>query len=188
MAIKQTITLCLFSFLALILTINGVDVAAPAPSVDCMSTLMNMMDCLTFAENGSTITKPEKGCCPGLKMVVEQNVECLCELFKNSANFGISLDFKKALSLPSVCHVKTPPFSECNITLPGVSSPVTSPVASGPSNGDASSTPTGEASISTSPGPSPSKSTAAIQIKAHPFTTITIAIFASTMLIFRNSI
>ncbi|KAJ3676982.1 hypothetical protein LUZ60_002706 [Juncus effusus] len=127
MAIKQTLTLCLFSFLALTLTINGAEVASPP--ADCMSTLMNMADCLTFAENGSTITKPEKGCCPGLKMVVDQNVVCLCQLFTNSADLGITLDFKKALTLPSVCHVKTPPFSECNITLPGVSSPTTPPVS-----------------------------------------------------------
>ncbi|KAJ3673761.1 hypothetical protein LUZ60_005753 [Juncus effusus] len=189
MAMKQTLTLtlCLFSFLALILTINGADVASsPAPSVDCNSVIMNMADCLTFVENGSTIAIPEKTCCDGLKTVLKQNPICLCETFKNSADFGIALDMKKALTLPKACHVKTPPFSECNITIPGVTSSATSPVSSAtPSTGDdTSSPPTGSITDSSDSAP-PTKSVAA-QIKAHPFTIITI--FASIMVIYRNAI
>ncbi|KAJ3673762.1 hypothetical protein LUZ60_005754 [Juncus effusus] len=193
MAMKQTFTLCLLSFLALILTINGADVASPAPSVDCSSVILSMADCLTFVENGSTIAIPEKTCCDGLKIVLKQNPICLCETFKNSADFGIVLDMKKALTLPKACHVKTPPFSECNITLPGVTSPATSPatspVSSGtpPSSGDNTALPpTGSVSTdSSASAPPPSKSMAA-QINTHLFTLV--AIFASIMVIYCNYI
>lgn len=94
---------------------DGAPVAAPAPSPDCSSALLDLADCLSFVENGSTVAKPEGQCCSGLKKVVKEDVICLCEVLKQGPSLGVNLT--KALTLPSACKLSTPPFSKCNSLL-----------------------------------------------------------------------
>ncbi|KAL7174588.1 hypothetical protein ACSBR2_033770 [Camellia fascicularis] len=125
---------------------------APGPGGamdDCMSKLLNMSDCLTYVEAGSNLTKPDKGCCPELAGLVESDPICLCQLLGNtSATIGIQIELNKALNLPTVCAVQTPPISLCSAIgnpapsptsneAPGAMSP--SPAASGNSGNAASS-------------------------------------------------
>ncbi|GLT81867.1 hypothetical protein SLE2022_002960 [Rubroshorea leprosula] len=102
---------------------------AAAPGSDCTTSLLNMSDCLSYVTNGSTATKPDKGCCPELAGLLESSPVCLCYLFdKNiTASFGIILDTSRALKLPSVCGLTTPPVSLCSAII-GV--PVGSPTGS----------------------------------------------------------
>ncbi|GMP91927.1 hypothetical protein CsSME_00042388 [Camellia sinensis var. sinensis] len=109
---------------------------APGPggAMDCMTSLANMSDCLTYVQAGSNLTRPDKACCPELAGLVESNPICLCQLLGNtSATIGIQIELNKALNLPTVCAVQTPPISTCA----GAMSP--SPAASGNSGNAASS-------------------------------------------------
>lgn len=88
--------------------------AAP-PSADvCLAAITNMSDCLTFVEDGSKLKKPDKGCCPELAGLVDSNPICLCQLLGNSDSIGIKIDNNKALKLPSLCGVPTPPVTTCS--------------------------------------------------------------------------
>ncbi|KAJ8770619.1 hypothetical protein K2173_021266 [Erythroxylum novogranatense] len=80
---------------------------------ECTNLVLSMADCLTYVMNGSTTTKPEKTCCSGLKTVLDTDAECLCEAFKNSAQFGVALNVSKALTLPAACKLHAPPASKC---------------------------------------------------------------------------
>ncbi|CAL9138854.1 unnamed protein product [Musa acuminata var. zebrina] len=128
---------------------DGVTVSAPAPSPDCSSALLELADCLAFVEDGSTVAKPAGTCCSGLKKVVEKEVSCLCDVFKQGASLGVNIT--KALTLPSACGVSTPPFSKCNTDIAGVLAAATVP---SPSPGAPSSASTG------APSPLPGKSSA----------------------------
>lgn len=86
---------------------------APSPALDCFPYLLNLSDCLTFVEGGSNLTKPDPGCCPELSNLVDTQPVCLCQLLGNSGQMGISVDVNKALKLPNVCNVTTPPVSLC---------------------------------------------------------------------------
>ncbi|CAL9100495.1 unnamed protein product [Musa textilis] len=107
---------------------EGAPVGAPAPSPDCSSALLDLADCLSFVENGSTVAKPEGQCCSGLKKVVKEHVICLCDVLKQGPSLGVNLT--KALTLPSACGLSTPPFSKCNISIAGVpaAAPAPTPV------------------------------------------------------------
>lgn len=96
----------------------GTETAA-APTADCLANLLNMSDCVPYAEVGSNLTKPDKACCPELAGLVEGAPQCLCYLFdgKTAQQFGINVDMDRALKLPSVCSVATPPTSLCSRTL-----------------------------------------------------------------------
>lgn len=87
--------------------------AAPAPSVDCISLISTMTDCLPFVSNGSTDTKPAGNCCNGLKTVLEADASCLCVAFKSSAQLGVVLNVTKATALPAACQVSAPSVAEC---------------------------------------------------------------------------
>ncbi|KAM7470450.1 hypothetical protein LguiA_008633 [Lonicera macranthoides] len=143
MSMNKITTLVIFTTLALLCnapnvysaTQSSAPAPAPGPAVDCTGVILNMADCLSFVSNDSKVDKPTALCCSGLKTVLKTNAECLCEGFKNSANFGIVLNITKALTLPSACHVKAPPFSKCGISLGPSAAPVSSPTASAPSTG-----------------------------------------------------
>lgn len=90
---------------------------AAAPEADCSSALVSLAGCLSFVEEGSKETKPQRECCSSLKEVVKKEVGCLCQAFKQSADLGVKLNITKALALPSACGVKTPPFSKCNLAV-----------------------------------------------------------------------
>lgn len=92
--------------------------AAPSPgSDDCFSSLINLSDCLTFVEEGSNLTKPDKGCCPEFSKLSNTQPVCLCQLLGDPNKIGIPIDTKKALKLPSACGVNTPPVSLCSGTF-----------------------------------------------------------------------
>ncbi|CAH2080674.1 unnamed protein product [Thlaspi arvense] len=88
--------------------------ATPAGAApDCLTVLANMSDCLTYVQAGSTQKKPDKGCCPELAGLVDSNPICLCQLLSKPDSYGVQVDVTKALKLPSVCSVQTPPVSTC---------------------------------------------------------------------------
>ncbi|CAK9184632.1 unnamed protein product [Ilex paraguariensis] len=105
---------------------RGLPVAAPGPSLDCFSYLANLSGCLTFVEAGSNLTMPEKGCCPELAGLVENKPICLCQLLGNSDSYGIQIEVAKALKLPDLCGVSTPPVSLCTAAGIPVAFPPTS--------------------------------------------------------------
>ncbi|KAL3828653.1 hypothetical protein ACJIZ3_017455 [Penstemon smallii] len=109
---------------------------APSPAVDCFTYLVNLSDCLTFVENDSNLTKPDPGCCPELANLVDTKPICLCDLIGKSGQVGISVDVSRALRLPSVCNVTTPPVSLCAaIGVPVSFGPSEAPSPADPSPG-----------------------------------------------------
>ncbi|KAG8068250.1 hypothetical protein GUJ93_ZPchr0005g15781 [Zizania palustris] len=117
--------------------------AAPAPGpaaggldTACLNALLNMSDCLTYVQNGSTARRPDKPCCPELAGLVDSNPVCLCELLSGAGDsYGIAVDYSRALALPGICRVSTPPVSTCaalgyNVHLGPAAAP--SPSGEGP--------------------------------------------------------
>ncbi|XP_058196244.1 non-specific lipid transfer protein GPI-anchored 12-like [Rhododendron vialii] len=132
----------------------------PGPSAgqDCVNYLFNMSDCLTYVEEGSNLTAPDKACCPELAGLVESHPVCLCQLLGTniSASFGVQINRQKALNLPSVCAVGTPPISMCSVAGYPLGVPMPSEAPSPPgSTSPEASTPKSEA---TSPEASTPKS------------------------------
>ncbi|KAJ0987371.1 hypothetical protein J5N97_005727 [Dioscorea zingiberensis] len=125
----------MFMVCMLVLTVGmavdgAVPVGAPA-AMDCSDAILNLADCLSFVQVGSSVEKPEGKCCSGLKKVVKEDVSCLCEAFKRGADFGVKINMTKALALPHSCGVRTPSISNCKIAVAGgpSSAPAPSPVA-----------------------------------------------------------
>ncbi|KAK8616215.1 hypothetical protein V6N13_017773 [Hibiscus sabdariffa] len=77
------------------------------------------LPCLTFVSSGSKASKPEGKCCSGLKTVLKSGPECLCEAFKSSASFGITLNVTKAMALPAACKVSAPSATSCALSPAG---------------------------------------------------------------------
>ncbi|XP_073065777.1 non-specific lipid transfer protein GPI-anchored 11-like isoform X2 [Primulina eburnea] len=125
---------CMMSLFAVLFSVVCSEAqTAPPPAVDCTSLVLNMADCLSFVMAGSTLKKPEGTCCSGLKMVLKTDADCLCETFRNSAQLGVTLDVKKAFTLPDACHVSAPSVGNCglsNDTASGAAAPALSPSAS----------------------------------------------------------
>ncbi|TYH62645.1 hypothetical protein ES332_D07G134100v1 [Gossypium tomentosum] len=65
----------------------------------------------------SNLTKPVKACCPELAGLVESSPQCLCNLLGKNATavVGMDIDMKRALNLPTVCNVSTPPVTLCSV-------------------------------------------------------------------------
>ncbi|XP_074344414.1 non-specific lipid transfer protein GPI-anchored 31-like isoform X2 [Apium graveolens] len=131
---------------------------APAPAVDCSTVVLNMVDCLSFVTSGSTVVKPEGSCCSGLKSVLKTNAECLCEAFKNSAQFGVTLNVTKAMTLPAVCKISAPSITNC-----GTLSPMPMPPSS---NSGAPAMPMGTGDAAPAPTPGSSGSSSAFVVSA----------------------
>ena len=84
----------------------------------CMTSLLNMSDCLGYVTKGSTARRPDAPCCPELAGLVGSNPVCLCELLSGAADsYGIAVDYARALALPGICRVATPPVSTCTGSL-----------------------------------------------------------------------
>ncbi|XP_062015689.1 non-specific lipid transfer protein GPI-anchored 2 [Rosa rugosa] len=134
MAFSTNLLAAVFTAMLFMLTFHSCGVSAQAPgpapeaATDCTTQLVTLSDCLTYVEEGSNLTKPDKACCPELATLVKSTPQCLCYLLqKNStSSYGIEIDLNKALHLPSVCKVETPPTSAC--ALLGI--PVEAPMAS----------------------------------------------------------
>uniref|UniRef100_J3LKW1 Bifunctional inhibitor/plant lipid transfer protein/seed storage helical domain-containing protein n=1 Tax=Oryza brachyantha TaxID=4533 RepID=J3LKW1_ORYBR len=120
-------------------------------------------------KEGSTVVRPDPTCCSGLKDVVKKEVACLCQAFQGSQNFGVTLNMTKALQLPAACKVKTPPFSKCHLSVPGVTggAPAPAPFFGGlsPSTPSASPAATGSDDSAAVRAPAPSTSAAAVGSK-----------------------
>ncbi|KAK2640964.1 hypothetical protein Ddye_022727 [Dipteronia dyeriana] len=101
-------------------------------SDDCLMKVLNMSDCLSYVTEGSNVTVPEKPCCPELAGLVESNPICLCELLGKNNNYGIKIDMSRALKLPSLCGVSTPPLQLCSVVGVPVGGPTISPGAETP--------------------------------------------------------
>ncbi|KAI9193902.1 hypothetical protein LWI28_001158 [Acer negundo] len=95
-------------------------------SDDCLTKVLNMSDCLSYVTEGSNVTEPDKPCCPELAGLVDSNPICLCELLGKSDSYGIKIDMSRALKLPSICGVTTPPLQLCSVA--GI--PIGAPMAS----------------------------------------------------------
>ncbi|GAU40105.1 hypothetical protein TSUD_389550 [Trifolium subterraneum] len=151
MASKFSLILCIFAIWAIDFT-NCASSShnAPSPSGDCMNVVASLVDCLTFVTNDSTISKPQGGCCAGLKTVLKTAPSCLCEAFKSSSQFGVTLNVSKALTLPSVCKVTAPSLSSCGcVSLSPGSSPSTqAPGVNTPSSTEPAAGPTGKSAAS----------------------------------------
>lgn len=115
-----TLLLVLASTLVVLLLLSPASAqqpaAAPGPAAGggmdsaCMNSLLNMSDCLTYVTKGSTARRPDAPCCPELAGLVDSNPVCLCELLSGAADsYGIAVDYDRALALPGICHVATPP-------------------------------------------------------------------------------
>lgn len=84
----------------------------PAPAADdCFSYVLNMSDCLSYVQEGSNVTVPDKPCCPELAGLLDSHPLCLCTLLGSASTYGVNVT--KALTLPGVCGVPTPPLSMC---------------------------------------------------------------------------
>ncbi|CAL9081992.1 unnamed protein product [Musa textilis] len=88
---------------------DGVTVSAPAPSLDCSSAFVELTDCLTFVENGSTVAKPAGKCCSGLKKVVKREVSCLCDVFKQGQALVSTSPRPSPFPLPVGCPLLPSP-------------------------------------------------------------------------------
>ncbi|XP_058215909.1 non-specific lipid transfer protein GPI-anchored 11-like [Rhododendron vialii] len=130
MAIKTTIPILLSLTAVLFAADVCMAATAPVPAADCSSIILDMADCLTYVSGDATVKKPEGNCCSGLKKVLKTHAECLCEAFKNAAQFGVTLNMTRALDLPSACRVSAPPVSDCGLSIGtgGIGSPAISPV------------------------------------------------------------
>ncbi|XP_040377837.1 non-specific lipid transfer protein GPI-anchored 11-like [Oryza brachyantha] len=148
---------------------GSADAGAPAPAADCTDALLSLAGCLSYVQEGSTVVRPDPTCCSGLKDVVKKEVACLCQAFQGSQNFGVTLNMTKALQLPAACKVKTPPFSKCHLSVPGVTggAPAPAPFFGGlsPSTPSASPAATGSDDSAAVRAPAPSTSAAAVGSK-----------------------
>ncbi|KAF9610303.1 hypothetical protein IFM89_021973 [Coptis chinensis] len=120
--VKASLIYCVMA-LWCVLSVKCATKTAPAPTQECATVILTMADCLSFVTSGSTVKKPEGGCCTGLKTVLKTAPDCLCQTFKSSGQLGIALDMQKAMTLPSACGVKAPPsIATCNLSVaPGAS-------------------------------------------------------------------
>ncbi|XP_047315124.1 non-specific lipid transfer protein GPI-anchored 11-like [Impatiens glandulifera] len=113
---------------------------SPPPMSDCTNLVLEMADCLSYVSTGSTDKKPQGTCCSGIKTVLKNNAQCICFAFRNSAQFGVTLNVTKAMTLPDVCRLSHPPLTNCDISV-GVLAPALAPDSSlGPSTSSSSAT------------------------------------------------
>ncbi|KAL0863376.1 hypothetical protein Bca101_042494 [Brassica carinata] len=105
-------------------------VAADGPSspTNCLVSMLNVSDCLSYVRVGSTETKPEAACCPELAGMAQSSPECVCNLLGGGASprFGVKLDKQRAEELSSICGVKAPSPSLCSV----LGFPIISPAGS----------------------------------------------------------
>lgn len=85
---------------------------APSPAGDqCFTYVLNMSDCLSYVQDGSKQTVPDKPCCPEMAGLLDSHPLCLCELVGSAATYGVNVS--KALTLPGACNIATPPLTLC---------------------------------------------------------------------------
>ncbi|XVF84665.1 hypothetical protein PTKIN_Ptkin17bG0055700 [Pterospermum kingtungense] len=69
--------------------------------------VLNMSVCLMYVQGGSKLGKLDKAYYPELAELVESNPQYLCYLLDKNTTGSYEIDIvtKRALNLPSVCHV-----------------------------------------------------------------------------------
>lgn len=82
-----------------------------APTVDCMSLIYDMADCIAYLSVDGGEDKPDKSCCTGFKTILDTDSDCICVALKNSASLGIEVNMTSARALPSGCGIKAPPLN-----------------------------------------------------------------------------
>lgn len=82
-----------------------------APTVDCMSLIYDMADCIAYLSVDGGEDKPDKSCCSGFKTILDTDSDCICVALKNSASLGIEVNMTSARALPSACGIKAPPLN-----------------------------------------------------------------------------
>ncbi|KAF2300055.1 hypothetical protein GH714_007731 [Hevea brasiliensis] len=116
--------------------------SAPSPlgpssaptTLDCMTPVLNMSDCLTYVGQPSNVTVPDKNCCPELAGLIDGSPICLCQLLSNSSlteSYGIKIDIAMGYPVPGPISGPTP--SEVS-TSPGLASSPSSGNHNGASN------------------------------------------------------
>jgi len=85
--------------------------SGPIPGNDCITAVANASDCLDYVTTGSNLTVPDKNCCPEIAALIESNALCLCQLLSGDVakQFGLSIDFGRAVNLPAVCKIANVP-------------------------------------------------------------------------------
>ncbi|PIN22564.1 hypothetical protein CDL12_04717 [Handroanthus impetiginosus] len=119
----------------IVLLVLAIVAAGAMAQQDCTSVLITMASCLNYV-TGSAPTPPSS-CCSSLANVVQTQPRCLCMIVNNGGNsLGVNINQTRALQLPSVCKVQTPPASRCNAVNGPAMSPVDSSEAAAPGSGD----------------------------------------------------
>ncbi|KAH7683527.1 Bifunctional inhibitor/lipid-transfer protein/seed storage 2S albumin protein [Dioscorea alata] len=127
--------------------------AAAPPTPDCTPVLYQMTDCVSFVQDGSNETFPDKKCCAAVTSAVAISPDCLCFALEQAANLGYKINMTQAALLPKDCKVKQQ--INCNSTNPPSPSPKPSPTPPSPTP---SPTPPPTPSPTPTPPPTPSPS------------------------------
>lgn len=155
MAARRPCISVIFLILALVTAMNVMAQTPPA-STSCTSSLSSLSPCSGFLTGaGSATVGP--ACCSAVATVADDASACLCQLFGTNSPLGFPINQARALILPGLCNVNTPPLTQCSAAgLPGAPpagggpAPIPSPAASPPG-----SSPTVD--VLPSPGPSPTE-------------------------------
>ncbi|EEF48465.1 lipid binding protein, putative [Ricinus communis] len=146
--------------------------SAPAPSIDCITVVADMFDCLSYLGQASNDTKVSSSCCSGFESVVDISPNCVCEGLNVAVENGYVLNMSRVMDLPRACKVTIPSSAQnCKVSptpAPGAGpagptgsespeippeEPPTSPSTRPPTGGSApSNTPGG--SLASAPSPS----------------------------------
>ncbi|KAG6778154.1 hypothetical protein POTOM_018006 [Populus tomentosa] len=145
----------------------GPAASGPIPGIDCITAVSNASDCLEYVTTGSNLTVPDKNCCPELAGLIESRALCLCQLLSGDVakQFGLSIDFGRAVNLPAVCKIaNAPSASLCSVAGYPVAAP-----ASGPSTGLPPPVPAAESPGGLAASPSAGENGAASSIAGSAF-------------------
>ncbi|XP_047093812.1 non-specific lipid transfer protein GPI-anchored 2-like [Lolium rigidum] len=151
----------------------------------CLNSLLNMSDCLPYVQAGSATARPDAACCPELAGMVGSNPLCLCELLSGAADsYGIAVDYSRALALPGVCRVETPPVSTCaafGYNVRGLA-PSPAPMSGSPAPGPSGDSPQfpGTAPFPSPPAPRSHADRRSVAASTHAL----VAAFATGMMMF----
>uniref|UniRef100_A0A6V7QU36 Bifunctional inhibitor/plant lipid transfer protein/seed storage helical domain-containing protein n=1 Tax=Ananas comosus var. bracteatus TaxID=296719 RepID=A0A6V7QU36_ANACO len=80
----------------------------------CLNSLLSMTSCISYVSNESSEVSPL--CCPSISAVLASQPLCLCYILNGEVGklLGKPIDESRALGLPGLCKLTTPPISECN--------------------------------------------------------------------------
>ncbi|XP_020105117.1 extensin-like isoform X2 [Ananas comosus] len=83
----------------------------------CLNSLLSMTSCISYVSDESSEVSPL--CCPSISAVLASQPLCLCYILNGEVGklLGKPIDESRALGLPGLCKLTTPPISECN-TMP----------------------------------------------------------------------